>query len=204
MNFYEAVRNRRTVRDFESIEIPQEVLERILDAGLRGPSGDHLRDIHYVVIRGEKIADVVKMVESHANVQLQYVEHSNMKGSQREMYLDGVPKQRRMLTQPGTLILPFFRHEGDFNKSEGVTTYNDFASAWCGIENIMLAATAEGLGCSLRIPIGSEPEYVSEQIGAPEGYVLCCYMGVGYPAKDAAVPKQVPVSVADRVHFDRW
>ena len=204
MNFYEVVKNRRTVRDFEDKEIPREVLERILDAGLRGPSGDHLRDVHYVVVRGEKIAEVVKMVGSHAGIQLQEVERSDMEGCQREMYLDAVPKQRRMLMQPGTLILPFFQHEGDFNKPEGVTAYNNFASAWCGIENILLAAAAEGLGCSLRIPIGDEPEYVSERVGAPEGYVLCCYLGVGYPAKDASVLKQVPVSVADRVHFDRW
>ena len=144
------------------------------------------------------------MVGSHADMQLQEVECSDMEGCQREMYLDAVPKQRRMLTQPGTLILPFFQHEGDFNRSDGVTTYNNFASAWCGIENILLAATAEGLGCSLRIPIGDEPEYVSEQVGAPEGYILCCYLGVGYPAKDAGVLKQISVSVVDRVHFDHW
>lgn len=34
MEFYEVVNKRRTIRDFENKAIPQEVLERILNAGL--------------------------------------------------------------------------------------------------------------------------------------------------------------------------
>lgn len=205
MDFYDAINKRRTIRDFEDKIISREALICILDAGLKGPSGDHLRDVHFVVVQGkEKIAEIVKMVGHHADVQLQQVKRSDMEGHQRDMYLDAVPKQRQMLIQPGTLVLPFYKHEGDFDISEGVTNYNEFASAWCGIENILLAATAEGLGCSLRIPIGDEPEYVNKQLGVPGGYVLCCYLGVGYPAKQATALVQTPASVADKVHFGHW
>ena len=109
-----------------------------------------------------------------------------------------------MLIDPGTLILPFYFHSGDFNKSNGVMSYNNFASTWCGIENMMLAATVEGLACSIRIPIGGEPEYVAKLVGSPEGYVLCCYLGIGYPAKDAVIVKQIPARPADKVHYDKW
>ena len=36
MEFYEAINKRRTIREFENKEIPQEVLHRILDEGLNG------------------------------------------------------------------------------------------------------------------------------------------------------------------------
>lgn len=205
MEFYEAVNNRRTVRDFENKQISQEVLKRVLAAGLKGPSGDHLRDLHFVVVQGEKeIAKVVEMVGGHADKQMQQVEQSEMKGHQRDMYLSAVPKQRQMLIQPGTLLLPFYKQEGDFDESDGVASYNEFASAWCGVENILLAAASEGLGCSLRIPIEREPEYVREQLRVPEGYVLCCYLGIGYPAKKTEPFKQTPASVENRVHFGQW
>lgn len=115
-----------------------------------------------------------------------------------------MPRQTKMLITSGTMILPFYYHSGDFNQSEGVTTYNNFASTWCAIENILLAATAEGLACSIRIPIGQEPDYVTRTVGAPEGYVLCCYLGIGYPARDAVRPRQIPAAVTDKVHWDKW
>jgi nitroreductase len=206
MELYETIDKRRTIRDFEERMVPQEVLERILEAGLKAPNGNHLRDIHYVVIRGkEEIGKITAMVGVGADRQMKNVEgQADMQILRKEMYMDALPKQRQMLIDPGTLVLPFFFHAGDFNQSNGVTTYNNFASAWCGIENVMLAATAEGLACSIRIPIGEEPVYVTRLVGAPEGYVLCCYLGIGYPAKDAVKVKQNPASLTDKVHFGQW
>ena len=38
MDFYEVISRRRSIRQFEDREIPRDVLERILDAGLKAPS----------------------------------------------------------------------------------------------------------------------------------------------------------------------
>ena len=43
MEFYEVINTRRSIRQFEDREIPREVLERILDAGLKAPSSNHQR-----------------------------------------------------------------------------------------------------------------------------------------------------------------
>ena len=43
MEFYQVINNRRSIRQFEDKEIPKEVLERILDAGLKAPSSNHQR-----------------------------------------------------------------------------------------------------------------------------------------------------------------
>ena len=39
MSFYEVIDKRRTIRQFDQEEIPKEVLERIINAGLKAPSG---------------------------------------------------------------------------------------------------------------------------------------------------------------------
>ena len=38
MEFYEVINTRRSIRQFEDKEIPKEMLERILGAGLKAPS----------------------------------------------------------------------------------------------------------------------------------------------------------------------
>ncbi len=43
MDVYEAIRARRTTRTFSARMIEDAVLERVLDAGLRAPSNDHMR-----------------------------------------------------------------------------------------------------------------------------------------------------------------
>ena len=51
MEFYQVIEKRRTVRDFENEIIPDETVERIIAAGLKAPTNDHMRDWHYIVIR---------------------------------------------------------------------------------------------------------------------------------------------------------
>lgn len=205
MEFYEAVKQRRTVRDFEEKEVPGDVLKRILEAGLQAPSGDHLREIEYVVIRGRThIASVLGEVSKGASAQLESVKASSMKGAQREMYLDAVPKQFRMLSGSGCLVLPFYRQSGDLLHPKTQSSLNAFASVWCTVENILLAAAAEGLACSLRVPIGDEQKYAAAAVQAPPGYVMPCYLGIGYPAKEAAVLKQVDINIEEKIHTDTW
>ena len=80
---------------------------------------------------------------------------------------DAIPKQYRMLSTSGCLVLPFFKHVGDLLKPKQLSSLNALAAIWCCIENILLAATAEYLLCAIRIPMGDEGKYVAETVGAP-------------------------------------
>lgn len=85
-----------------------------------------------------------------------------------------------------------------------VNGLNSFASIWCVAENIFLAATAEGLACSMRIPVGEEGKQVMSVLGVPEGYVMPCYIGIGHPAENAPVVAQVEKPVDRTLHFGKW
>ena len=43
MELYEAIYNRRVARDFNDQIVSDEVLKRIINAGLQAPTHDHLR-----------------------------------------------------------------------------------------------------------------------------------------------------------------
>ena len=111
MEFYEAIQKRRTVRDFSTIPVPEDILMRILDAGMKAPSHDHARDWHFVVLHDpEHIAEVLKQVNHGANVQTDIINHwDTATECQKNMYYDALPKQVKMLSQSQCLILPFFR-----------------------------------------------------------------------------------------------
>lgn len=120
------------------------------------------------------------------------------------MYHDAVPKQYEMLYQSGCLILPFFKQFTPLLKPEELSSLNAFASIWCCIENILLAATSEGLGACIRIPLGNEPEHILEVINHPKEYVMPCYIALGHPSPKAAKIPQKEYVLEDKIHINQW
>jgi len=209
MDFYQVLEKRRTIRDFSDKEVTDDVLEKVLSAAFKAPTNDHLRQFEFIVVRGqENIARLVSPVEENTkNIQQSGLEAaaSVMDKDEHAMFVDALPKQQRMLMQSNCLVLPFFRQK-DYPLCHPVdqSSLNYFASAWAAVENILLAATAEGLACAFRILIGNEPEYVKHLVNAPEEYEFTCFLAIGYAAENAHICKQKEIRVEDRIHYNVW
>lgn len=54
MEVYNAIYSRRIVRDFKDMPVSDEVLERIINAGLQAPTHDHLRNWEFVIIKDKQ------------------------------------------------------------------------------------------------------------------------------------------------------
>lgn len=48
MEFYDVINARRTIRDFKEEPIDMEVINRIVAAGMKAPTNDHMRDWHFL------------------------------------------------------------------------------------------------------------------------------------------------------------
>ena len=59
MEFYEVIEKRRTIRDFESEDIPKEVIERVISAAMKAPTNDHMRDWHFIIVKDRETAPVL-------------------------------------------------------------------------------------------------------------------------------------------------
>lgn len=209
MDFYQVLEKRRTIRDFSDKEVTDKVLEKVLAAAFKAPTNDHLRQFEFIIVRGqENITRLISPVaENTQNIQQTGLQASAsmMDKDEHAMFVDALPKQQRMLIQSNCLILPFFRQK-DYPLCKPVdqSSLNYFASAWAAVENILLAATAEGLACAFRIPIGNESEYVKHLVNAPDGYEFTCFLAIGYAAEDAHICKQKDIRVEDRIHWNAW
>lgn len=208
MDFYEVLEKRRTYRDFSGCEISDEILQRVIKAAFRAPTNDHLRQLEFVVVRGqENIAKVIAPLAKNMAAFKELVAEVDESGDKDKMamFADALPKQQKMLMESGLLIIPFFRQmTWPLLKPAEQSSLNYFASAWCAVENMLLAATAEGLGAVFHIPVADEAEKIKELVHAPEGYEFTCLLTIGYPAENAFLPKQKAINVADRVHLNEW
>jgi len=206
MELYDAIYKRRIVRDFKDEVVPEEILKRIINAGLQAPTHDHLRNWEFVIIQDKKDKEqVLQFIKKGTEPQLEILKQTLVNGtSQQKMYADAMPKQYSMLMKASHIILPFFKSNSGVLKPSCVSSLNPISSIWCVIENMFLAATAEGLAFSMRIPVGEEGGNVANVVGAPENYLLPCYLGLGYPTEDKYMPEQVMYKAEDKMHFGKW
>lgn len=208
MELYEVLEKRRTYRDFSDCEVNDEILNRVIGAAFKAPTNDHLRQLEFVVVRGrENIANVIaplaKNMEAFKKLVAE-VDESDDK-DKMAMFADALPKQQKMLMRSGLLIIPFFRQlTCPLLKPAEQSSLNYFASAWCALENMLLAATNEGLGAVFHIPVSDEANKIKTVLHAPEDYEMTCLLTIGYPAKDAFLPKQKEINIKSRIHENIW
>lgn len=206
MELYDAIYNRRITRDFQDKIVPEEILEKIINAGLQAPTHDHLRNWEFVILQDKKDKEAaLQFIKKGVEPQLEILKQILVEGTaQQKMYAIAMPRQYSMLMNASHIILPFFKSNSGVMNPTSVSSLNPLSSIWCVIENIFLAATAEGLACSMRIPVGEEGLKVAKVVGAPQDYLLPCYIGLGYPAEDKPLVEQVEYSAKQKMHFGKW
>lgn len=208
MDFYEVLEKRRTIRDFSDREVSDEVLKKVLNTAFKAPTNDHLRQLEFVVVRGrENIAKIIAPLAKNMAAFKELVAEVDESDDEDKMamFADALPKQQRMLIQSGLLVIPFFRQlTWPLLKPVEQSSLNYFASAWCALENMLLAATAEGLGTVFHIPVADEAEKIKQIVNAPEDYEFTCLLTMGYPAENAFLPKQKVIDVESRIHTGIW
>lgn len=208
METMEAIRGRRTIRRFSDEQIPAETLEEIIEAGFKAPSNDHLRRWEVVVVRDAATKnDLVRTISNARTVDdaVRIVSGSGMSDEdQKNMYIDAIPLQHRMLVSSSALVLPFFFQPKDLLRPAELSDLNYFSSIWCFIENMLIAASDRGIYGVTRIPTEEERAYVKERVGAPAEYDFPCYLSLGYESETANAFKQKRIDGKDHIHIDRW
>ena len=205
MECHDAINARRSVRDFTEEMIPENTLKRIIAAAYKAPGNDHLRDWHYIVVTDPEVKRQV-LEGIPKNLTVKDVDRMTFISDpvQKESYQVAVPKQYRMLYDTAALLVPLMKKKSDILHPANLSDLNCYASVWCSIENLWLAATAEGYGCNLRIPWGEEEAIAQKALGFPDGYLIPCFIGIGRPAPDAVLTKQINVDLDDRIHWQKF
>ena len=63
MDFFEVVKNRRSVRSLEKVEIPKEDIIKILESGRLAPSGRNIQPWEFIVIDRREIIEEFRKVQ---------------------------------------------------------------------------------------------------------------------------------------------
>lgn len=138
---YKAIFNRRDIRSFMDTSIPDEKLYKMLEAAHSAPSVGFMQPWNFIIIKNKEIKKALaNVVEKERRALAIHYE-----GSERELtFLD--LKIAGILEAPVTICVtcnPF--SAGDHVLGRNSIPETDLMSTSCAIQNMWLAAYAEGL-----------------------------------------------------------
>lgn len=171
---YRAIRERRDVRSgFLPEPLPEDLLLRLLEAAHNAPSVGLMQPWRFILIRDEEVRKAVHDIFTMANRKAA----ERYEGSRAELYrslkLEGV------LEAPQNLCVAC---DPASNQGHGLGRQSmpetAIYSAVCAIENLWLAARAEGVGVGWLSIL--DPDALKQLLGIPTSVVLVAYLCLGY------------------------
>lgn len=171
---YKAIFTRRDVRSqFLSREIPDEVLNRLLLAAHHAPSVGFMQPWNFIVIKAAETRNRVSDAFAKANAEAAELFSDKRKALYSALKLEGIKQA------PINLCITCDRERGGpvvLGRTHNRDT--DLYSTVCAVQNLMLAARAEGIGAGW-VSIFNEAD-IREILALPNHIVPVAYLCLGY------------------------
>jgi nitroreductase len=185
MDVYEAIEKRRTIRTFKQ-GVSEEQLRKLLLAGVKAPSGSNVQPWEFISIDDPKIVEQIAEHKYQQSLKMR-IDH---------MVLDDpsiIEQICEQTLEPLSLKMAKGQKNSYLNstviavcnkKGHGIgrkpwMNIENIASTWMCIENMALAATADGLGVQISILREEHKIAVEKLLGIPEDYELATMVLIG-------------------------
>ena len=193
---YEAMSNLRAVRRLRPDPIPDEVLQRILQAAAWAPSGGNTQPWRIIAVRDSALRGAIGDL-----YRPQWVKYGEAARAGLEHFAgDARDKRIKMLDACDYLG----EHMGSapvilvycFNPKLMAITDADLGrpsvvgggSVYPALQNAMLACVSEGIGCTLTTLLCYDESAMVELLDIPKDWFTCAVMPIGYPIRGGHGP----------------
>jgi nitroreductase len=177
--FMEVLRERRSIRSYQEQDVPDQLLNQVLEAVQWSPSWANTQCWEVVIVR-----------EAETKVKLQ------------ETLSKGNPATKAVVDAPVLLALCGKLQGSGYYKGEVTTKFGDWFMYDLGIATQSLCLAARNLGLGTVVVGLLDHDRAKAVLGVPEGYELVSLIPIGFPAKEPSAPKRRDIpEFAHREHF---
>jgi len=189
MELYDAMSTLRAVRRIKPDPVPDDVLKRVLTAATWSPTGGNHQGWHIVAVRDPVTKQALEdLYRPHWESYIPDYE------AHMERMPDDVREKSARALAAGTYLANHL-HEAPvivvfcFNPERMTITDAGLdrpsvvggGSVYPAVQNLLLAARSEGLGCVLTTLLCIEEDRVKPLLEIPDGWYTCAHVPIGYP-----------------------
>ena len=179
MDLMEAIKGRRSIRKYKADPVPEDALQKVMEAVRWAPSWANTQCWEVIVVKDPKIKSELATTLTQTN-----------------------PSLSSMTEAPLVIVLCGKKGASGFKKGEAATVKGDWLMFDTGLamQNLCLAAHSLGLG---TVIIGLFDHKRAEEIlGVPSNVEVVAITPLGYPAVEGIKPKRKEMS--DFVFQDKY
>lgn len=197
MDVFSCIATRHSTRKFKEEPVPQEVLDKVIEAGRQAPSGKHKNQSRFIVIRKKEVLQefIALVQQEFAKMEVTPENDDNFGGAIRAAKKGGYAF---MYNAPILIVVANKRDYG-----------NKYADVSCAMQNMMLAANALDLGsCWINQLRWLQDNPVLraylQKLGMAEDEEVCASLSIGYPDTPDGLPgrRVMPVTGNSVVYID--
>ena len=183
MEAYEAITGRRSLRQFGSTPVARPLLQKLLYAAVLAPAPHHTRPWRFVIIETERARK--RLAEAMGEAWRRDLAGDGV-AEEKVAYL--LERSQRQLEGAPALVLGCLVAEGLRSWPDEARQRAEFRMAiqsmGCALENMMVAAHAEGLASFwISAPLFCG-DAVRDALDLPAGYEPQALVAIGYPRAD--------------------
>jgi len=200
-DLFEIMENCRAMRRLKPDPVPDELVAKILRAGISAPSGGNTQKWRFLVIKDRKIKEGVQAIYKRAFdewIGPRYLTSEPPPGVSKEQYLRqhaAVSYLTDHFHEAPVWIVACLEDGPNPSRSAG-------ASIYPAVQNMLLATRALGLGTTLTTRHLFFEKEAEKALGLPDGVHSYAILPIGYPMGKFGPTKRAPLG--DVVYQDRW
>lgn len=196
IGLFEALYTQRALRKLKPDDVPDELINKLIESATKAPSGGDGQPWKFLVIRD---AETKRQI---AGYYLQAWELAYPAGSagntiSERVYASADHLARNMATVP-VLIMACIERNGP------EATFGLGGSIFPAVQNLLLAARGLGLGCALTSLHKRYDSEIKELLGIPENVETAALLPVGYPVDGTRYGPTSRSPVADVSYREKW
>ena len=188
MDLYEAIEKRRTIRIFKS-GASEEQLRKIILTGTKAPSAVNRQPWEFIIVRNQEIIDQL------SEIKRQQTRKDPPKASKGADAVERIANSQKASFRNASIVAVCNIAEWE-------------RSVWLCIENMSLAAVAEGLGSGIVLYWDEGKKEAERVLGLPEGYELTAILKIGVPGEEGYPRERNPYAPRrpefSWLHIDRF
>lgn len=201
---YKTIFNRRDVRNqFKPDPIADETLAKILRAAHHAPSVGFMQPWDFILVRSKTVRANIHKAFSQANDEAAAMFEGQRQQTYRSLKLEGI------LESPLNICITCDRDRcGPTVLGRTHIETMDLYSSVCAVQNLWLAARAEGLGVGWVSII--KQEALQKELNIPANIVPIAYLCIGHVSHFHQSPElqkagwRNRLPLQDLIHFDQW
>ena len=196
-HLFDHLKQRRSIRRYSEREVSLDVIRGLLDIGMHAPSAHNSQPWRYVIIpKGDAREELIKVMSDAFRKDL------SRNGKTLSEIDDHVNLSEERLRSASKILLVCLSMEdmweyGDSRDEAEFTMAVQSVAA--SIQNILIAAHIQGLGCCwMCAPLFVKDE-VSKTLSLPKDYNPQAFVLIGYPDESPEMPKRKSVEDVTRI-----